>query len=177
LSTGQKDRYPLAVHDFAVARIEAPLLVVQGRTVLINVTIQSLGNVAEGSLTVALSFDNTLIGSQIVMGYACGCGYPVIRVLMFSWNTGVLLEKGVLPGRYYLTATLSGIPFDANPSNMTKTSSPIEVIGFPPTPLASLDSAGLFLTWGSAIISIGTTGVAVFSILLAHFRLKKNTLN
>jgi parallel beta-helix repeat protein len=177
LQTGQKDRYPLVVHNFVVTRVGAPPSVVQGKTVPINVTIQSLGNVVEGSVAIALSFDNTLISSQTVTGLACRCDAPLERVLIFPWNTGVLLEKGVPPGKYLLTATLSGIPLEANPSNLNKSSSPVEVIGSPSTPLLSLYGAGPFLTWGSAFSSIAITGVAVFAVWRAHFRNKQKTPN
>lgn len=173
LQTGQKDRYPLVVHDVAVARVETPPSLIQGKTISINVTIENLGNIVEGNFTVNLSFNNTLIGSQNVTCFGCGPFFPMERALTFSWNTGVVLQKGVSPGRYILTATVIGIPLEANPSNMTKSSNPVQVIGFPPTPLVSLVGVGPFLTWGSAIISLAAIGVALISVSRANFRTKK----
>ena len=176
LQTGQKDRYPLVVHDIVVTSVETSPSVIQGETTSIDVTIQNLGNVVERSFTVTLSFNNTLIASQTVTGF-CGCATPYDRVLSFSWSTGVLLDKGVQPGKYVLTATASDLPLDANPSDNTKSRNPVEVISFPSTPLVSLDSVGPILTWGSAIISVATTGVAVFSVFRTHFRAKKKALD
>jgi parallel beta-helix repeat protein len=173
LQTGQKDRYPLVVHDVVVTSVETSPSVTQGRTTPISVRIQNMGNVEERSFTVALSFNNTLIASQTVTGFSSFTD----RMLNFSWNTGVLLEKGVLPGKYILTATASNLPLEANPSDNTKSSNPVEVIGFPPTPLLPLAYAGPILTWSSVIISIAAIGVAVFSVLLAQFRTKKRALD
>jgi parallel beta-helix repeat protein len=173
LQTGQKDRYPLVVHDVVVTSVETSTFVTQGRTTTISVTIQNLGNVVESSFTVALSFNNALISSQTVTGFSSFTD----RMLSFSWNTGVLLERGVPPGIYILTATASNLPLEANPSDNTKSSNPVEVIGFPSTPLVSLESAGPILTWSSAIISVATAGVAVFTVLRAHFRTKKKPLD
>jgi len=172
LQTGQSDRYPLAVHDVAVTNVQTLPSVIQGKTTSINVTIQNLGNVIERSFSVALSFNNTLIASQTVTGFSSFTD----RMLNFSWNTGVLLEKGVPPGKYILTATASSLPLEANPSDSTKSSNPVEVIGFPSTPLLPLAYAGPILAWSSVIISIAAIGVAVFSMLLAQFRTKKRAM-
>jgi hypothetical protein len=163
----------LVVHDVVVTSVETSPSVIQGRTATISVAIQNMGNVVEGSFTVALSFNNTLITSQTVTGFSSFTD----RMLSFSWNTGVLLEKGVPPGKYILTATSSNLPLEANPSDNTKSSNPVEVIGFPPTPLLPLAYAGPILTWSSVIISIAAIGVAVFSMLIARFRTKKKALD
>jgi len=173
LQTGQKDRYPLVVHDVVVTNVETSPSVIQGKTTPISVTIQNLGNVVERSFIVTLSFNYTLIASQNVTGFSSFTD----RMLNFSWHTGVLLDKGVPPGKYILTATASSLPLEANPSDSMKSSNPVEVIGFPPTPLLPLAYAGPILAWSSIIISIAAIGVAIFSMLLAQFRTKKRALN
>lgn len=179
LQTGQQDRYPLAVHDGAVLSVQAPSSVGRGKTVLINVTIQNLGNVLEKRFTVTLSFGSTLIGSQTLTDFSpCGafstippyCSPRQATVLTFSWNTGVLLENGVPPGTYVLTATVNPLPLETVTSNNSKSSNPVQVLGFPSTPLALLEGVGPLLTLISEIASVGVIVVFLVFFLLGGQR-------
>jgi parallel beta-helix repeat protein len=165
LQTGQKDRYPLVSHDAAVVSIKGPIFLLEGKTTTISVTVENLGTVIEKRFPVTLSFGGTQIGTQTLTDFP-----PSLpTTLTFTWNTGVLLQNGVQPRMYTLTAIVT-VALDSNPSNNSQ-SSAIQIVGFPTTPLTNSQGIGSLLTLVSQIVAIAV--LAAFSVLVWQNRKRK----
>ena len=160
LQTGQKDHYPLVFHDGTILNVQAPSTIVRGRTALVNVTAENLGIILEKRFTVTLSYGSTQVGSQTLTDFLP----DKLTFFNFSWNTGTLLDGGVPPSNYTLTASVN-IPMDTNSTNNSKSTS-IQVVAFPITPLFLIGGVEQLLVIGAVIIAAGVIIAWVVLILL-----------
>jgi len=98
-------------HNVAVIEIEAPSSLFVGESTSINVTVKNIGEYAEDSVNVTLTYKSALIDTTLIDFQIKNIPKDDSILVQFSWNT-----SGFAPDNYFLnaTATISkeGWPID-----------------------------------------------------------------
>ena len=168
-----QDRYPLmklfvqtVIHDVAVLSITPSAISVNQSQILpVGVVVKNEGAATE-NFTLALYYDNTLIGSQTILPLAPGA----YQTVLFSWNT-----TGVPGGLFTLKATASTVWGEIDVADNTLVSGPVEVKIPPstaPTPPSSPpttqppSTSSSYLEGGIAALLI----VSIFAVMIRRTR-------